>query len=398
LATREQSQTGSALHTTSVLFTLALLSGFANPVSAQSLFERVPLQVHAFVSQGFILTLENDYLADSTTDGSFEMTEVGINFTAQLTETLRLGLQLFAHDLGPSGDYTAMVDWLYLDYRMRDWLGFRAGRLKIPYGLHNENQDIDAARVPVLLPQSVYPSQTRQILFAQTGAELYGFVQLGALGALDYRMFGGTIFIDADSLTPPGSTVEVDFNVPYVVGGRLIWETPALGLRVGGSMEFVRLDTTAIIPTIAPIEIENETLLWVLFVEHAIDNLVLTAEYSRWSTDQASNNPMLSPRLHSLSERAYTMLTYRVASWLQPGAYYSILIPDVHVREGVDSFQRDLAATLRFDVHAHWLIKLEGHYMVGAASLRNPLRLETADLSGAERHWAAFFIKTTALF
>src|SRR5690606_21313669 len=38
-------------------------------------------QVHGFVSQGFILTLHNDYIVDDSTDGSFEFSEVGINFT-----------------------------------------------------------------------------------------------------------------------------------------------------------------------------------------------------------------------------------------------------------------------------------------------------------------------------
>src|SRR5687767_9049273 len=74
---------------------------------------------------------------------------------------------------------------------------------------------------PILLPQSVYPLQTRAFLFAQTGFEVYGFARFESVGALDYRLYGGTIFLDANSLTPPGSPFEVQFNVPYLVGGRL---------------------------------------------------------------------------------------------------------------------------------------------------------------------------------
>src|SRR5688572_1887656 len=75
------------------------------------------VKVHGFVSQGFILTLRNEYLANDSTQGSFEFTEVAINFTKSLTDTLRIGVQLFAQDLGPSGNYTAKMDWFYLDYR-----------------------------------------------------------------------------------------------------------------------------------------------------------------------------------------------------------------------------------------------------------------------------------------
>src|ERR1700753_3437607 len=81
-----------------------------------------PLEVHGFVSQGALLSTGNNYLARSKR-GSFEFAEVGLNFTAQLTSRLRLGLQLFTQDLGPLGNYQARADWFYLDYRWRDWLG-----------------------------------------------------------------------------------------------------------------------------------------------------------------------------------------------------------------------------------------------------------------------------------
>jgi hypothetical protein len=358
----------------------------------------VAVEVHGFASQGFILTLKNDYLADRTTKGSFEFSEIGINFTTELTDSLRTGVQLFAQDLGPTGNYDVKADWFYIDYRWKDWLGLRAGRLKIPYGLHNEIQDVDSARVPVLLPQSVYPLQSREILFAQTGIEVYGFLRLHSLGALDYRAFAGTIFLDRHNLTPPGAAFDLEFKVPYVVGGRLLWETPLDGLRVGGSVEAVRLDTTVFASGIDPIQIENHSLLWVGSVEYGIGDLMLTAEYSRWSGNQDSNNPALSPPLDNTSERGYVMASYRVTPWLQPGAYYSGLFPDVDQREGRENRQHDVAGTLRFDLNAHWLVKLEGHYMAGTAGLLNPLRINPPDISTADRYWGAFFAKTTAHF
>src|SRR5262249_39271932 len=65
------------------------------------------IDVHAFVTQGFILSKSNNYLALDTTKGSFQFSEVGLNFTKDLTDRLRLGLQLFAEDIGPSGNYNA---------------------------------------------------------------------------------------------------------------------------------------------------------------------------------------------------------------------------------------------------------------------------------------------------
>ena len=131
--------------------------------------DAAPLQIHAFASQGALVTSDNNYLAN-TERGSLEFTEAGINFTKALDDQLSAGLQLFARDLGPTGTYAATFDWLYIDYRWRDWLGLRAGRVKLPFGLYNDTSDIDAAQPVVLLPQSVYPATNRQFLLALDGS------------------------------------------------------------------------------------------------------------------------------------------------------------------------------------------------------------------------------------
>src|SRR3954464_2878161 len=169
------------------------------------------LQLHGFVSQGFIKTTRNNYLGNTQrAQGSVDFTEVGLNVTKPLGDKLRVGLQLFAHDLGNLGNYAPQLDWYYLDYRFFDWLGLRAGKSKLPWGLYNETNDVDAGRVPVLLPQSIYPVTSRDSLFAQTGAELYGNGPLGAAGSLEYRLYGGTIFVN----TADASAQLRDFSVP----------------------------------------------------------------------------------------------------------------------------------------------------------------------------------------
>src|SRR5690606_26862451 len=148
------------------------------------------------VSQGFLKSSQNNFLAQSER-GSFEFNEVGLNFTEKITDRFRIGMQLFMRDLGPIGNYKPQFDWFYLDYQFFDWLGLRAGRTKIPFGLYNEINDVDAARVPILLPQSVYPTQNRDYLLAQTGFEIYGRTPYSPLGVLEYRAYGGTIYLDA---------------------------------------------------------------------------------------------------------------------------------------------------------------------------------------------------------
>ena len=274
------------------------------------------IKVHAFVSQGVLKTSQNNYLGPSKR-GSFEFTEVGINFTSQLSEKLRVGVQLFAHDLGPLGNYTPTFDWYYVDYRYSDWLGIRAGRTKIPFGLYNDSADIDAARVPILLPQSVYPIDHRDYLLAQMGGELYGNVQLGKAGSLEYRGYGGTISLGAPAPPAPGITVE-KLEMPYVYGGRALWNTPLEGLTAAGSYQALRFDSEyhiapALIPILQSVNLlpagftgvlpsQFRVKLWVASLEYQSGDLLLAAEYGRWIGSFNSQAPALLPP-HIVNER-----------------------------------------------------------------------------------------------
>jgi hypothetical protein len=362
------------------------------------------VEVHAFASQGFILSHDNNYLASDTTHGSFQFSELGVNLTKSITDRFRMGLQLFAQDLGPTGNYNIRADWFYLDYRLANWLGVRAGRVKIPFGLYNESADIDSARVAVLLPQSVYPEENRNYLLAQTGGEVYGFANLGAGGGLDYRLYGGTIFVE--NTPAPGLPYQIQsYNIPYLAGGRLMWETPVDGLRLGGSVQTLRLDATLVgtgpasptMPTPSA-EVHLPVVLWVASAEYVAGDLQLAAEYSRWYVSDTSSNTALFPNTSAItSERAYLLATYRAAKWLQPGAYYSIMFPDVDHRDGRENMQHDIATTLRFNLNDNWLVKAEAHYMIGTAGLDSSLNHGTP-LSALDQSWGVLLLKTTAYF
>lgn len=382
----------------------------AQALGQEELEPGVPeVDIHGFVSQGFLATRYNDYLVDGSQRGTFEFTEVGVNFTSQLTDDLRVGVQLFARDLGPLGNYRPQFDWYYLDYHLRDWLGLRAGRTKIPFGLYNESSDIDSARVPVLLPASVYPIASRDYLLAQTGGELYGNLRLGGAGELEYRTYGGTIHIDT---TDTGDEIE-RLSVPYVYGARLMWLTPFEGLQVGASAQRLRLDVAfrpdpeltdpLIAANLLPadfsgvVEARVRALLWVASLEYARDDFLFATEYSRWNTDVESTVQVLVPNDSTVSERFYAMASYRVTPWFTPGAYYSVLYPDIDERSGRSAMQHDIAATLRYDLNTHWLVKLEGHYMIGTAGLSPELN-DNVPKSQLSPEWGLLLLKTTAYF
>ena len=380
----------------------------------------LPIEVHGFVSQGFIKSTDNNYLAESKR-GSFEFSEVAINFSKDLTDRMRIGMQLFTHDLGPLGNYRTRFDWFYLDYHFFDWLGVRAGRTKLPFGLYNESSDIDAARVPILLPQSVYPVSNQDYLLAQTGAEVYGNVAIGPAGSLEYRLYGGTVFFDTADATLALSNV----TVPYIIGGRLMWQTPLEGLQAGGSVQKLRIDADLPAAQVTQLQMAGglpmgftgdlplkiPVLLGVGSLEYSAHDLLVAAEYSRWRLSVESPVPALAAD-ESVSERAYLMSSYHVRPWFSPGLYYSAYFPNADDRRGHKpppgspagtppvgraGYQYDLGATLRFDLNPYWILKVEGHAMHGTAGLVSSLN-DNASLSTLTRDWGVFLVKTTAYF
>ena len=379
------------------------------------------IALHGFVSQGAFVSTANDYLGHSER-GSFEFLEAAINVSSQVTDRLRIGAQLFTRDLGPIGNYTFALDWAHLDYRLRDWLGLRAGRIKIPFGLYNEFIDVDAARLHILPPQSVYATRNRDILLAHTGFSLYGSSAPGAAGALDYHGYAGALFVDPSSnaLVVVGP-VELDaVDTKYVAGAQLFWRTPLTGLRVGGSLLHSNLAfhfsvdpltrMQLVMAGLVPDDFDGTFIygyrdinLGIGSAEYLVGDWTFSAEYSRTAYHVYSSIPTVFPPTDIDSEGMYGMASYRVTEKLEAGAYYSLFFVDAGDRDGSGerfteshrAYQKDLAVTARLDVNDSWLWKLEGHYMDGTGDLIDD---DPADPDNLASKWGFFLVKTTLTF
>lgn len=373
------------------------------------------LQFHGFVSEGGFVSTANDYIGKSSR-GSLELFEAGLNVSTEVADRLRVGLQFFARDVGTYRDLPPRLDWAFVDYHWKTWLGLRAGVIKIPFGLYNETADIDAARLPILMPQSVYQLRNRSALLAHTGFALYGERKLSSAGSIEYQALLGTLNVPENALILSGASLD-SIDTKYVTGAQLFWHPPVEGLRIGGSYLRTSIDfnltldpanvAALIMANLVPADFDGKLTISqrpgsfvVGSAEYLREDWLFAAEYARSLKRQRSTLPMLLPTVHEDNERFYVMANRRFSQNLELGAYYSVFNIDADDRGGHNkmkfperwyAWQRDLSATVRYDVNERWLWKLEAHFIDGVADLYG-------STPNPERYWGLFLLKTTVSF
>jgi hypothetical protein len=361
------------------------------------------LQIHGWVSQGAMVSSGNNYLTSSKR-GSFEFFETGINVTKELGTDTRAGVQIFAQDLGPIGNYDPIIDWAYVDHRIKPWFGVRAGHFKMPLYLHSERMDADMSRTAVLMPQAVYDQHFRDVLAAVSGLDAYGTVELGGAGSIDYDAYVGTVFI-----TP--HIGEYDFD--HVLGTRVVWNTPVSCLRVAAhglyanfreSYEMSAEEIAAIqMSGAAPPGWDGRMVVdyndWSMTggaVECTTEKLTLTAEASLWKTE-LTFSPMIQAAVPYEEVRAYAQAEYRATDELSVSLYTSVHLDRTGdgKASGDGEHQVDTAASIRYDVTPNLLVKAEAHAIDGYSLTESALN--TDDEERAHR-WGMFLAKTTLTF
>lgn len=390
---------------------LALL--LASSAQAQDLDELDSrLELHGFVTQGLVLSIDNAYLNNPSLEPSFELTEVGFNSAVELGDSLSAGLQLFTRRFGDFGDASVQVDWAYLEYRRLDELIARAGRIKIPYGLYNTVRDVDSARVSVLLPQSVYPETQRQLSNSLDGFLLRGYLDMSEATALNYAVYVGVFDVVNDF-----DTIQLD--VDLVTGGNVEFEAIIPGLRLGGSYQFVRSNfefNADVGGTPVRFGVEEPAHNFGGYAEYRRDGLVIAAEYhrSRAERDVPSSDSIgfeVPGDANSLrEEKYYGAVSYQLTPWLGLGAYYSVFYSDYRDRDGSErglgflAHERDLTLSARFDITNYLYVKLEGHAIDGGAGVvlqqfgRQAGVVSPETLGDVEENWSLFFLRSGVSF
>lgn len=404
-----------------LLVAVVLLSCMCVPASAyeDDLMEAV--NIHGFISQGYLISGEYNYLTPNSKDGSFEYNEVGINFSKQLTDNLSMSVQLFSRDLGDVANNTVNLDYAYGDYRWRDWLGLRVGKIRVPIGLWNEVRDYDMLRPWVVLPQQRYNDLTRDAMVATNGVGIYGSLPAGAVGTFDYYLLTGIVNLDADQgygkymegVLAGQAELDGDPEADNMIAGSLRWQSPLPGLMLGASAMKIGMlahYNADYYGTPMQLDIDYDKLIIGYMAEYMWNDLSLWAEYFHeelnYTMSYRVNDTTGSyPETEKEPEGYYIGAAYRFADWFQLGAYYSFGYNDAKDKDGDamvemgfsdhKGYQQDIALTFRFDLNEYAVLKIEGHQMQGTNLV---VVTDNEDSDFSEEDWYYGAAKLTVSF
>jgi len=377
-----------------LLTAFLLLHGIRPLLHAQEfkLFDRV-VQVHGWLSQGFVYTDENNWLTMNTSSGSGAMTDMGLNFSTRITDHLRLGAQFYDRNLGQLGQWHPSLDWALADYRLHSWLGIRAGKVKTVLGLFNDTQDQDFLYTFALLPQGVYPTDLREATIAHLGADIYGRIPLKSSANLAYTVFAGHRHDSIHSgypylISQYGAVFKSLGGLQY--GADLRCQMPAKGPLLGISR--LNEDTSGKGTATDPITTdgtfpysEYSRANWTnqFYGEYVIGRLRLDSEYRRYLRDQM----IYSGTTENITDvRAwYVSGGYTLTRNLRLGSYYSHYTLRNEVKGALAPYFPgktdtslptnhiyDKVLTLCFDLKKFWNVKLEAHFINGYAFVSYP--------------------------
>ena len=354
---------------------LALALG-AIPVSAQSL-EDLNIQIHGYATQGFLYTNQNNVFTTTSSNGSAAWNEAVINISSAPISKLRVGVQGRYFILGNYGN-TITLDWAQADYKFNDKLGVRVGKVKTPFGLFNEIQDIDPSYMFALLPQGPYSIASRNSQLSEYGGVVYGTLNGHKLGKLEYRGWDGVRSVTKDdgnflAQRESGTTLPNGLS-GAAIGAALHYRTPIDGLMIGASDLYVYQKSCVIVntPTTGSGQTTNNGTETVspfsqpfFFSKYEHGKIMAAAE--AWKST-AKQSVALTGKPVSINATAnvawYVMATYKVTGKLTAGAYQTQEF-NHNAKLGPSRYLKDWVASGRYDFNQYLSAKAEEHFIKG---------------------------------
>lgn len=391
-----------------LLFTIHFL--FAEDVSEKF------VDIHGFVSQGFMISNNYNYISDESRSGTWEMRQIGINFQKEIKNRFRIGMQFLSRDEGVYGNNKVTLDFAYGSVFIDDKLQVLVGRNKIPLGIYTEVQDYDFLTPFAIMPSAIYEKGLRSVSSVIDGIQLTGNFDFNRGGNLGYTLTFGDINTKNNDdmgyyLETLGLGTTQNTSMDYAFSSGIAYHTPLTGLELSASYLLMKnwiIDKGHI--TVSNTYLDKQTNInWFYLGAKYIGSYIdLMAEWHRRymiedvtlskhndSTGEYTQIPTFAvPQEMDTVNRGgwYVGINVKPLEWFNVGGYfqdYRDRYDEInHVtgkpieKNNPANINRDGALTLTFKVKDILTVKMEGHLVYGTALLSKPMNSNSLNNNG----------------
>ncbi|RFC31073.1 MAG: hypothetical protein DID91_2727704523 [Candidatus Nitrotoga sp. MKT] len=361
------------------------------------------LQLHGFLTQGVVITSDNNFLGQSNKKASTDFREIGVNASLRPTSDLQLSAGLLSHKAGGTDNGNVR-----LDYGLADWTissseqgrsGIRLGRVKNSYGLYNKTRDVAFTRPSILLPQSIYFERSRNLTLAGDGAEFY----------LDRNYEAGNLFVtfalgkpqigsEASKVALVGLLPNGRFEPKIAQISQAMYEGDGGKYRLGYTV--LRFDTHYS-PGVRDVLQAGQlkSMVQIFSSQYNAENWSLTSEYALRPISIKNFGPN-APDSTTHGQSYYIQGSYRLAPKWEALLRYDVMYIDSEDRDGkvfaaatrrpgFTRFSKDWTTGVRFDLTPEFMLRAEYHRVDGTAYL--PVQ-DNPDPRALERRWDMFML------
>ena len=371
------------------------------------------IQVHGFASQAYTLTNKNNFFGESTGNGSFQATELGVNASWRVIPQLQLSGQLLWRKVGNIGVDRIQLDYGLLDYRFfsdeQHHHGVRIGRIKNPLGLYNDTRDVAFTRPGVILPQSIYFERTRDLALSSDGGELYGELRFAANTLSWELMVAQPRANDVDTeIASLGADRRGHLEGDTSFVGRLAYDHYGGRLRLAISSAHLNLEyqpglgdpsgpgTIKFTPTILSAQFNSEA--W-----------SFTSEYARRDFLFGDKIVYVPPALRGIRGQSYYLQSaYRLTDKWELMGRYDVAYQNIDDKTGQkfetlaagtvpahSQFSKDWTAGVQWTPFPEWMLRAEHHWVNGTAWL--PFQ-DNPDRAATDQRWRLFAVLVSYRF
>lgn len=193
---------------------------------------------HGFIAQGVNQSIGSDFIGEDD-EVNFDLTEVGLNMRYDINSSLAVVGQAVYLNGGKRYERGARLDYLFVDWHlpeMGNWdTHLQLGRFKSPHWLYSATRDVPQTRSTIVLPQSIYFDNFRDVALGSDGV-LLQLSRPTEDGNLRINWSYGRIPLsNYQTKALLGQFTEGEVKQDFVHQISVYWQPPSLNWQIGAS-------------------------------------------------------------------------------------------------------------------------------------------------------------------